>query len=219
MHGHAVSVARALPPISPPREQILVYEDALKLVEAASVALHIQCSCREAVRGCDCPLDVCIVIGEGALGGHLEGAPVRDARYVAGPPRARRLSIDEAVHVLDRAEEAELVHTTLNVQDGSSANCCSTPLPSRCDRARHSARRRAVHWSVINEDDCNGCGACEAACHLSVIQLIDELAKVDYERCLAAAFAFAPPDRGDPPEAAVRSTRRPDQTNSSLPAA
>ncbi len=190
MHGHAVSVARALPPISPPREQILVYEDALKLIEAASVALHIQCSCREAVRSCDCPLDVCIVIGEGALGGHLEGAPVRDERHVAGPPRARRLSIDEAVRILDRAEEAGLVHTTLNVQQDSwfICNCCS----HACFLLRGATELDIPHavapssfWSVIDEDDCNGCGACEAACHLSAIKLNDaKLPEVDYERCL-----------------------------------
>ena len=190
MHGHAISVARALPPISPPREQVLVYEDALKLVEAASIALHIQCSCREAVRKCDCPLDVCIAIGEGALGGHLEGAPVRDERHTVGLPRARRLSIDEAVRILDRAEEAGLVHTTLNVQQDSwfICNCCS----HACFLLRGATELDIPHavapssfWSVIDKEDCNGCGACEAACHLSAIKLVDgKLAEVDYERCL-----------------------------------
>jgi H+/Na+-translocating ferredoxin:NAD+ oxidoreductase subunit B len=212
MHGHAVSVARALPHISPPREQVLPYEDAVKLVEAASVALHIDCSCREAVRACDCPLDVCIVIGEGALGGHLEGAPVRDQRYVVGPPRARRLSIDESVHVLDRAEKAGLVHTTLNVQQDSwfICNCCS----HACFLLRGATELDIPHavapssfWSVIDEDECNGCGACEAACHLSAIKLVDgKLAEVDYERCLGCGVCVS-----SCPTEAIRLEKRGDE--------
>ena len=190
MHGHAVPVARALPHINPPKEQVLAYEDARKLVEDASTAVLIQCTCREAVNSCDCPRDVCIGIGQGIVGGHIPGLPVREDRYSHGRPHLRGLSIDEAVHVLDRAEEAGLVHTTLNIQQDSwfICNCCS----HACFLLRGATELDIPHsvapssfWSVIDEDLCNGCGACEAACHLSAIKLVDgKLAEVDYEHCL-----------------------------------
>ena len=48
-------IRRVLPPIGPPKEQVLPYEDAVKLVEQAPFAALVDCSCREAVRKCDCP--------------------------------------------------------------------------------------------------------------------------------------------------------------------
>lgn len=190
MRRHAVPVARALPPMGQPKEQVLAYEDALKLIESASVSLQLPCTCREALRSCDCPTDVCIGIGQGVFGGHIEGTSVRDERYSHGRPRTRRMSIDEAVHVLDRSEEAGLVHTTFNIQQDSwfICNCCS----HACFLLRGTTELDIPHavapssfWSVIEKDDCNGCGACEAACHLSAIKFVDgKLAEVDYERCL-----------------------------------
>ena len=170
------------------REQVLAYEDARKLVEAASFAAQIPCSCRETMRNCNCPVDVCLVLGEGVLGGHIDGTPVRDERY-AVKPHIRPVSIDEAVHILNRAEEAGLVHSTMNIEQDSwfMCNCCS----HACFLLRGITELDIPHavapssfWSVIDEGECNGCGACEEACHLSAISLVDGVAKVDYERCL-----------------------------------
>jgi electron transport complex protein RnfB len=189
MHSHDVPVARTLPHLDPPKERVLAYEDARKLVEGASVAMLLQCTCRESVRSCDCPRDVCLGIGQGIIGGHIPGMTIREEEHSHGPPQVRVLSVDEAVHVLKRSEEAGLVHTTLNVQQDSwfICNCCS----HACFLLRGITELDIPHavtpssfWSVIDGDDCNGCGACEEACHLSAITLVDGVAQVDYERCL-----------------------------------
>ena len=129
------------------------------------------------------------MLGEGVLGGHIDGAPVRDERYAVNA-RIRVVSIDEAVHILDRAEEAALVHTTMNIERDSwfMCNCCS----HACILLRGITQLDIPHavapssyWSVVDESECNGCGSCEADCQVSAIKLVDgKVAKVDYERCL-----------------------------------
>jgi electron transport complex protein RnfB len=208
LHRHDVPVARAVPYVDSPREQVLAYEDALKLVEGVSLAAQIQCSCRETMHNCDCPVDVCLVLGEGVLGGHIDGMPVRDERY-AVKPRIRPVSIDEAVRVLDRAEEAGLVHTTLNIEQDSwfMCNCCSHAcffLRGITQLDIPHAVAPSSYWSVIDESECNGCGSCEASCHVSAIKLVDgKLAKVDCERCLGCGACV-----GSCPTEAIRLEKR-----------
>jgi Pyruvate/2-oxoacid:ferredoxin oxidoreductase delta subunit len=190
LHGHGIPIARALAPLGPPKEKVLPHEDAVKLVEQASFAALVDCSCRQAVRKCDCPIDICIGLGQGMLGGPIEGTPVSDARYAVGPPQARIVSIDEAVRTLQRAEEAGLVHTTMNIKEDPwfICNCCS----HACILLRGASELDIPHsiapssfWSVVEKNDCNGCGACEPACPMRAIKLDDEsMPEIDYERCL-----------------------------------
>jgi electron transport complex protein RnfB len=190
LHGHGIPIARALAPLAPPKERVLPHEDAVKLVEAAPFAMLVNCSCREAVRSCDCPVNICIGLGQGVLGGAIEGAPVSDSRYAVGPPQARIMSIDEAVHTLQRAEEAGLCHITLNFREDAwlICNCCSHAcflLRGACELDIPHSIAPSSFWSVVEKDDCNGCGACEPACPMRAIKLDDEsMPEIDYERCL-----------------------------------
>ncbi len=212
MHRHDVPFVRALPPIGPPKESVLPHEDAVKLVEKASFAALVDCSCREAVRKCDCPVDVCIGIGEGIMGGPMPGMPVSDPKYAVGAPRARLMSTDEAVHILKRAEEAGLVHTTLNIEQDSwfICNCCS----HACFLLRGASELDIPHaiapssfWSVVEKEFCNGCGACEPVCQMLAITLNDDhLAEVDYERCLGCGVCVP-----SCPTEAIRLERRGDE--------
>jgi Pyruvate/2-oxoacid:ferredoxin oxidoreductase delta subunit len=189
LHNEHAPVARTVPHIEPPHEQVLVYEDAVKLIEGAQFAAQIQCSCRETMHNCDCPVDVCLVLGQGVLGGRIDGAPVSDPRH-AVRPRIRPVSVDEAVNILNRAEEARLVHNVMNLQDDSwfMCNCCSHAcflLRGITELDIPHAVAPSSYWSVIDESECNGCGSCEVDCHVSAIKLVDgRVAKVDYERCL-----------------------------------
>jgi 2-oxoacid:acceptor oxidoreductase delta subunit (pyruvate/2-ketoisovalerate family) len=190
LHGHGVPIARALAPLGPPKERVLPHEDAVKLVEQAPFAVLVNCSCREAVRKCDCPIDICIGLGQGVLGGTIEGAPVSDPGYAVGPPQARIISIDEAVHTLQRAEEAGLCHLTLNFREDAwlICNCCSHAcflVRGACELDIPHSIAPTSFWSVVEKDDCIACGACEPACPMRAIKLDDEsMPEIDYERCL-----------------------------------
>ena len=58
-------------------------------------------------------------------------------------------------------------------------------------------------WSVIDEDLCDGCAACEPVCPMLAITIEDHLAKVDYERCLGCGVCI----KECPPQAIRFETR------------
>ena len=197
MHGHGIPFARVLPPVGPPREKVLPHEDAVQMVERASGAILVDCSCRQASRNCDCPLDICMAVGDGMLGGPAEGVPVMEPKHAVGFPKMRPMSIDEAVHTLERAEEAGLCHITMNFREDSwlICNCCS----HACYGLRGATELDLPHsiapssfWSVVDKEQCSGCGACEPVCPMLAIELNDDhLAEIDYERCLGCGVCIS----------------------------
>ena len=42
-------------------------------------------------------------------------------------------------------------------------------------------KRRIIH---IDEEKCNGCGACAAACHEGAIEMVDGKPEVDHGKCI-----------------------------------
>ncbi len=196
MHAHPVPFTRVLPAVGPPKERVLLHEDALKLVESASAIGLSECSCRAALRWCDCPVDICMAIRGAAPDDAMEGVAVSEPEYAVGAPRMRRMSVDEAVHMLKRAEEAGLVHTTMNFKGPSwfLCNCC----PHACYLLRGATELDIPHavapssfWSVVEKDLCDGCAACEPVCPMLAISVNDHLAEIDYELCLGCGVCIS----------------------------
>jgi electron transport complex protein RnfB len=201
LHSGSIQLARALPAIEPPKEQVLPYEDAVQIVQKASFPTLFPCMCRQAARNCDDPLDVCMVFGQGFYGGDVAGEVVLDPTQMVGAPRGRPLSVDEAVEILKGAANAGLVHTTMNSKEDFwlICNCCR----HACHVLRGvtlldipHAVAPSTYWAVVDEDLCNGCWACVDRCQVDAIEINENMvAEIDYERCLGCGvctFVCAP---------------------------
>ncbi len=195
MHGGSIQLVRALPAIDAPKDQVLPYEDAAQIVQKASFVNLVPCSCRQAARNCDDPLDVCMVLGDDFRGGDVPGDAVLDpTQMVGGPPRARQVPVDEAVETLKRAEEAGLVHITMNTREDNWLICAC------CRHACHGLRgitqldiphavAPSTYWAVVDEDLCNGCEACVERCQVDAVRMRDDdIAEVDCELCLGCGI-------------------------------
>jgi ferredoxin len=190
-------MSRALPAMNAPKEQVIPYEDAVKIVENAPPAAILPCPCRQAARNCDDPLNVCIVFGQEFYGGSPPGMPVIDPSQMVSSPRMRPAPADEVVEVLSIAEKAGLVHCTMNSQEDFwvLCNCCS----HACHLLRGVTMLDIPHavapssyWAVVDEDLCNGCEVCVDRCQVSAISMNDgDIAEIDYERCLGCGVCIS----------------------------
>jgi len=119
----------------------------------------------------------------------------RQAKYVAERGFGRPISKEEARKVLDRSEEAGLIHCSSNTSEYVSfiCNCCSC----------HCGIIRSVKSGIIpmgavssfivavDEDECSGCGACVDRCQMEALTLDGDLVIRTAERCIGCGLCIS----------------------------
>ncbi|HEU65887.1 MAG TPA: 4Fe-4S dicluster domain-containing protein [Chloroflexi bacterium] len=153
--------------------------------EAEDIAVSV-CYCRHhgelLGNPCDKPKDVCMTFGP-------------QAQYVAERGFGRMVSKEEAKQVLDRSEEAGLIHCSSNTSNyiGFMCNCC----------ACHCGIIRSVKSGIIpmgavssfivmvDEDECSGCGACVDRCQMEALSLDGDSVVRNAERCIGCGLCIS----------------------------
>ena len=199
------SIHRVVPAQSAVKfEWILPYDDVKAIINSSKTFHETQCICRKQQeqigRKCDFPSGLCLSFSS------------RER-----PPRPGDISKEEALAVLDKAEEIGLVHTVSNVMEGLSyvcncCGCCCGILRGVAEFGIENSVAQANYHGVIDEAECNGCGVCEKRCHVGAVSVVDGLAVIDKESCIgcglcvtgcptgAAGLVLKPEDeRVDPP--------------------
>lgn len=176
--GHAVH--RIIPSLKALRasrnlkpEQILWYEDMEELLKRAKV-IHggrgkDACGCRRIWGVCESPV--------GCMNWSYEDRPQR------GSPHSQILTPEEALGMVDEAEEYGNVNTPANCSDTRMTcfccPCCCHVLQSSMDYGRtyknysklHSGTAPSRFQPVIDQDLCNGCQTCLERCHFNAIEM------------------------------------------------
>lgn len=146
------------------KQQILDADSAERIVREAEVIAVTDCTCRTIAKKCDSPLDVCMQTDNAA-------------RYALDRGTGKELNQDEALAMLKKAEEAGLVHVTLNrVHAGhyicNCCRCCCQTFPillneglHTCDPSRYEAR--------IDPEACSNCGVCVERCFFSALEEVE----------------------------------------------
>jgi Pyruvate/2-oxoacid:ferredoxin oxidoreductase delta subunit len=184
-------------------DQVATYIDKYDTVGAGS------CFCRHAarLRGEDVhgmPMEVCMWFGRGA-------------EFAVERLGGRRLSKNEARELLDRAEEAGLVHMSRNTSEDIDFLC-------NCDRwhcevikavLKHPKPGHVFNSGFaprVDRDRCDGCGMCIDRCPPGALAMDDDgVPSADMDRCFGCAvcasgcpenaiFMEAKPNRLEPPK-------------------
>ena len=159
------------------KSQVLVYEDAARIIEKATVIAVTNCPCRMIVRKCDKPIDVCLQLNKGA-------------EYAIERGTGRKIDAEEAKSILRRAEEAGLVHLTENKAGIGTVicnccNCCCIGLPYAKNAATNALLVPSRYQAAIDGSACTGCDACVEACPMGAMDLgKDDIATLDAEACI-----------------------------------
>jgi ferredoxin len=131
---------------------------------------------------CDKPKDVCLTFGP-------------QASYVAERGFGRLISKEEAKRVLDRSEEAGLIHCSSNTGGYVSfmCNCCAC----HCGILR-SIKSGIIPMGavssfvvVVDEDECSGCGSCVDRCQMEALSLNGDVVVPRVERCIGCGLCVS----------------------------
>jgi len=163
-----------------PGSKIHTYNQVSSYIERYDPIAVSTCFCRHEGKlldeksDCGKPDDVCLQFGLGA-------------QYVIERGLGRQLNKEEARITLKRAEEAGLVHASMNAQEiDFICNCCpchcmilqtalSQPKPGKVLSSGFQPR--------IDPDLCLGCQTCVERCPAKAPTLQDGISEVDLDRC------------------------------------
>jgi electron transport complex protein RnfB len=107
---------------------------------------------------------------------------------------AKEISKEEALEILEKAEEDGLV-----LQPGNSlrpmcicccCDCCCELLVGQ-NRYPEPAQFFATNfYAKVDEDLCIGCGTCEERCNMHAVHVEDAIAHVDLKRCIGCGVCI-----------------------------
>jgi Na+-translocating ferredoxin:NAD+ oxidoreductase subunit B len=162
-------------------EWILPYDDVKALMAEAKAFSVTDCICRKE---------------QEVLGRRACSAPIRNCLGVSPAPRAkgpRDVSREEALAILDQADEAGLVHTVSNVLAGVSyvcncCGCCCAILRGINEYGLEHSVAAASYRASIDAEACTGCGTCVDRCQVKAVAMRDGIAGVDARKCIGCGL-------------------------------
>lgn len=167
---------------------ILNLENAKKILRKAHIISVMDCGCRVARGNCDAPVNNCIDMNE-----------LAERNIATG--RAREISFDEALEILELSHRAGLVHMAMANADiykpgvinsiCSCCSCCCTQLSGllRFGLAPHILT--PVTTSVTNVSDCNECGVCTERCQFGAREMVGGSLAYNSDLCFGCGLCVS----------------------------
>jgi len=162
--------------------QIAPYNRVRELVEKEGNAAVAQCICKKEQglldNECEKPQEVCLMFG-------------KFAQFYMDNGNARPVTTEEALKILDLAEENGLVLSPSNSQKLEAICCCPCCCPSLKSASifpNPSDLMSTYYRSTIDAEMCTGCGACIEICPMVAIEDDDGVSQVIKERCIGCGL-------------------------------
>jgi len=139
------------------QQSVLPTEQAVDILKNSRSFALAECLCRTHYRRCDNPLEVCFMMNDAA------------DRHVA-EGKARYIPFGEARKILQKANEAGLVHLTIFIPDFdllafcSCCPCCCHDLQFLKLYGRDDLIARSEYKAITQEDLCVNCEVCVDRC-------------------------------------------------------
>lgn len=189
--------------------QVATYEDSREIMKKQKMIAVANCICRvqQGLIGHHCakPSEVCFSFGSAA-------------RYYIELGMGRQVTIEEALAILDRCEEAGLVAQPFNViNPGGMCNCCGDCCPLLRMVKKYPRPVELIqsnYYAVVDADACTGCETCLERCQMEAISINeDEVAEINLDRCIGCGLCVT-----TCPTAAIRLELKPEGQRYTPPA-
>lgn len=167
--------------------EVFPYEKASEYIHSADFISVSTCYCRHhgelLGNPCDKPKEVCLSLGP-------------SARFIAEKGFGRLISKEEARRILDRSEEAGLVHCSSNTSKYIDfiCNCCGCHcgiLQSITDTRMPTLGATSSFIVEVDQENCIGCEACLARCQMEALSMKDEVVQRDGLRCIGCGLCVS----------------------------
>ena len=193
------SAIKVLPNVAP-------YNKIRELVGQQDLIAVTECICRKEQKllgkECDRPKETCLAFG-------------KFARFYLDNKLGRSITIDEAMKILDLAEESGLVLSPSNAQELQFVCCCCSCCCPTLRAAKVVPKSKYVissyYQAKIDPDLCSDCGLCIERCQVEAIKKGDGRSEIRDEKCIGCGLCIstcpeeaisliARPGMGDPPK-------------------
>ncbi len=131
-------------------------------------------------KGCDKPKEVCFLFGS-------------NGQYYLDRNMARQVSVDEALKILDKAQEAGLVTQPATSQNPagmcmSCGDCCGI-LRALNKLPRPVENVFSNYFADVDKELCTGCEICLDRCQMHAISFSDDtIAQINLDRCIGCGL-------------------------------
>ncbi|MBW1847101.1 MAG: 4Fe-4S binding protein [Deltaproteobacteria bacterium] len=170
-------------------QECMSYERVSNIIENSQSFMVFDCLCKKEQgligNPCDKPLEVCM--GFAPIPGAFDNST-----------HGRAISKDEAKAVLDKAEEAGLVHITDNYQSDhfyicNCCGCCCGVLQGITRMGMNASEVINSHYyAVIDEEECTACGTCaDERCQVNAIEEGEDVYEIVPEKCIGCGICIS----------------------------
>ncbi len=173
------SAVKALPSVAP-------YNKIRELVRQQDLISVAECICRKEQKligkECSRPKETCLGFG-------------KSARFYIDNKFGRLITVDEAMKILDLAEESGLVLSPSNTQELEFICCCCSCCCPTLRAAKIVPKSKYVissyYQAKIDPDLCSGCGLCIERCQVEAINEVDGRSEIRDERCIGCGLCVS----------------------------
>lgn len=154
--------------------RIQTLEDIKKILENAKIISVENCACRTRERNCEYPLEVCLGLND-------------LAEYCIERNIGRKISLQEALDIVEWTENKGLVHMTSNSDNPNvicnCCTCCCSLMKAVLETDNKKALTKSRYRVQIDNNLCDNCLICTKICHFKC--LINKGGKLyqDIENC------------------------------------
>lgn len=166
------------------KHHVAAYEDAREILKDAELIVVTDCACRRQSallgKGCEKPVEVCFMFG-----------PM--GQYYIDNGLGRKVDLDEALGILNKAQEAGLVTQPASARRPfTMCSCCSDCCGFLRAISKHPRPADLVlsnYAAVVSPEKCSGCETCVGRCQMRAVSMTEAgISKIHADRCIGCGL-------------------------------